>query len=231
MNTRDDSMITCSNIVKKFQNGNAETTVINDVSLHIEKGEFVALTGKSGSGKSTLMNMIGLIDTADSGIIDIAGSDTSKMTSIERANIRNKKIGYIFQSFYLENKYTVFKNIEMPMLIADVSKNERKKRIAECMEYVDISKKSDQLAETLSGGEKQRVCIARALANDPEIILADEPCGNLDSVNTKKVMELLKKLQDIGKTILMVTHSMEDAQYADRIITLKDGVIINENQK
>lgn len=224
-------MITCQNIVKRFRNGSEETTVINDVSLHIEKGEFVALTGKSGSGKSTLMNMIGLIDTADIGIISIDGSDTSKLTSIQRADIRNRKMGYIFQSFYLESRYTVYKNIEMPMLIADVPKSERKKRIAECMEYVDISNKADQLAETLSGGEKQRVCIARALANDPEMILADEPCGNLDSANTKRVMELLKKLKDSGKTILMVTHSMEDAQYADRIITLKDGVIINENRK
>lgn len=224
-------MITCQNIVKRFRNGSEETTVINDVSLHIEKGEFVALTGKSGSGKSTLMNMIGLIDTADIGIISIDGSDTSKLTSVQRADIRNRKMGYIFQSFYLESRYTVYKNIEMPMLIADVPKSERKKRIAECMEYVDISNKADQLAETLSGGEKQRVCIARALANDPEMILADEPCGNLDSANTKRVMELLKKLKDSGKTILMVTHSMEDAQYADRIITLKDGVIINENRK
>ena len=224
-------MITCQNIVKRFRNGSEETTVINDVSLHIEKGEFVALTGKSGSGKSTLMNMIGLIDTADIGIISIDGSDTSKLTSIQRADIRNRKMGYIFQSFYLESRYTVYKNIEMPMLIADVPKSERKKRIAECMEYVDISNKADQLAETLSGGEKQRVCIARALANDPEMILADEPCGNLDSANTKRVMELLKKLKDSGKTILMVTHSMEDAQYAYRIITLKDGVIINENRK
>lgn len=222
-------MIICSNIIKKYKNGSEDTAVINDVSLHIEKGEFVALTGKSGSGKSTLMNMIGLIDTADSGIITIAGSDTSKMSGVERADVRNRKIGYIFQSFYLESKYTVYKNIEMPLLISDVPKNERKKRVAECMEYVDMSKKADQLAETLSGGEKQRVCIARALANDPDIILADEPCGNLDSVNTRNVMELLKKLKDSGKTILMVTHSMEDASYADRIITLKDGAIVNEN--
>lgn len=222
-------MIICSNIIKKYKNGSEDTAVINDVSLHIEKGEFVALTGKSGSGKSTLMNMIGLIDTADSGIITIAGSDTSKMSGVERADVRNRKIGYIFQSFYLESKYTVYKNIEMPLLISDVPKNERKKRVAECMEYVDMSKKADQLAETLSGGEKQRVCIARALANDPDIILADEPCGNLDSVNTRNVMELLKKLKDSGKTILMVTHSMEDASCADRIITLKDGAIVNEN--
>lgn len=222
-------MIICSNIIKKYKNGSEDTAVINDVSLHIEKGEFVALTGKSGSGKSNLMNMIGLIDTADSGIITIAGSDTSKMSGVERADVRNRKIGYIFQSFYLESKYTVYKNIEMPLLISDVPKNERKKRVAECMEYVDMSKKADQLAETLSGGEKQRVCIARALANDPDIILADEPCGNLDSVNTRNVIELLKKLKDSGKTILMVTHSMEDASYADRIITLKDGAIVNEN--
>lgn len=222
-------MIICSNIIKKYKNGSEDTAVINDVSLHIEKGEFVALTGKSGSGKSTLMNMIGLIDTADSGIITIAGSDTSKMSGVERADVRNRKIGYIFQSFNLESKYTVYKNIEMPLLISDVPKNERKKRVAECMEYVDTSKKADQLAETLSGGEKQRVCIARALANDPDIILADEPCGNLDSVNTRNVMELLKKLKDSGKTILMVTHSMEDASCADRIITLKDGAIVNEN--
>ncbi|MBP5579832.1 MAG: ABC transporter ATP-binding protein [Ruminococcus sp.] len=224
-------MITCRNVTKRFRNGNTETTVINDVSLHIEKGEFVALTGKSGSGKSTLLNMIGLIEVPDSGTIDIAGSDTGRMTDIQRAEIRNHKLGYIFQSFYLEERYNVFRNIEMPLLISDVPKAERKKRISECMEYVDISEKSGQPAETLSGGEKQRVCIARALANDPDIILADEPCGNLDSVNTERVMELLRKLSDAGKTILMVTHSMEDAQYADRIITLRDGVITDEDRK
>ncbi len=224
-------MIICQNIIKNFQNGNVETPVIRDVSLKVEKGEFVALTGKSGSGKSTLMNMIGLIDTPTSGMISLAGVDTSRMNDVQRAEIRNKKLGYIFQSFYLESRYSVFKNIEMPLLISDVPKTERKKRIAECMEYVGIGKKADQLAETLSGGEKQRVCIARALANHPEIILADEPCGNLDSSNTTNVMNLLKKLSEAGKTILMVTHSMEDAQYADRIITLSDGVIVNESRK
>lgn len=224
-------MIICQNIIKNFQNGNMETPVIRDVSLKVEKGEFVALTGKSGSGKSTLMNMIGLIDTPTSGTISLAGVDTSRMNDVQRAEIRNKKLGYIFQSFYLESRYSVFKNIEMPLLISDVPKAERKKRIEECMEYVGIGKKADQLAETLSGGEKQRVCIARALANQPEIILADEPCGNLDSANTTNVMNLLKKLSKAGKTILMVTHSMEDAQYADRIITLSDGVIVNESRK
>lgn len=224
-------MIICQNIIKNFQNGNMETPVIRDVSLKVEKGEFVALTGKSGSGKSTLMNMIGLIDTPTSGTISLAGVDTSRMNDVQRAEIRNKKLGYIFQSFYLESRYSVFKNIEMPLLISDVPKAERKKRIEECMEYVGIGKKADQLAETLSGGEKQRVCIARALANQPGIILADEPCGNLDSANTTNVMNLLKKLSEAGKTILMVTHSMEDAQYADRIITLSDGVIVNESRK
>lgn len=231
MNTRNDGMIICQNIIKNFQNGNMETPVIRDVSLKVEKGEFVALTGKSGSGKSTLMNMIGLIDTPTSGTISLAGVDTSRMNDVQRAEIRNKKLGYIFQSFYLESRYSVFKNIEMPLLISDVPKAERKKRIEECMEYVGIGKKADQLAETLSGGEKQRVCIARALANQPGIILADEPCGNLDSANTTNVMNLLKKLSEAGKTILMVTHSMEDAQYADRIITLSDGVIVNESRK
>ena len=224
-------MIICQNIIKNFQNGNMETPVIRDVSLKVEKGEFVALTGKSGSGKSTLMNMIGLIDTPTSGTISLAGVDTSRMNDVQRAEIRNKKLGYIFQSFYLESRYSVFKNIEMPLLISDVPKAERKKRIEECMEYVGIGKKANQLAETLSGGEKQRVCIARALANQPGIILADEPCGNLDSANTTNVMNLLKKLSEAGKTILMVTHSMEDAQYADRIITLSDGVIVNESRK
>lgn len=231
MNTRNDGMIICQNIIKNFQNGNMETPVIRDVSLKVEKGEFVALTGKSGSGKSTLMNMIGLIDTPTSGTISLAGVDTSRMNDVQRAEIRNKKLGYIFQSFYLESRYSVFKNIEMPLLISDVPKAERKKRIEECMEYVGIGKKANQLAETLSGGEKQRVCIARALANQPGIILADEPCGNLDSANTTNVMNLLKKLSEAGKTILMVTHSMEDAQYADRIITLSDGVIVNESRK
>lgn len=220
-------MVICNNISKKYT-GYSDFTAVSDVSLHIEKGEFVALTGKSGSGKSTLMNIIGLIDIPSEGSVYINGINTLDMTSSQLSSMRNKYIGYIFQSFYLEGAYTVAKNIEMPLLISNVSGKNRIKRIHECMEYVDIVSKENQRVDTLSGGEKQRVCIARALANSPEIILADEPCGNLDSENTKKVLELLKKMNKAGKTVIMVTHSSEDAAYADRIIELQDGKIKNE---
>ena len=224
---KDNAVLICEHLVRKFPEA-ADFTAVNDVSLNVYKGEFVALTGRSGSGKSTLMNMIGLIDTPTSGRIVISGCDTQSMTPNQRAELRSRYIGYIFQSFYLEGRYTVAQNVEMALLIADKPKKERKRRVEECLAYVGMAQQADQLTETLSGGEKQRVCIARALANEPELILADEPCGNLDSGNTEKVMQLLTDLKRAGKTVLMVTHSAEDAALADRIITLKDGVIIHE---
>lgn len=215
-------MIKCSNLVKKFRSGR-EFYAVNDLNIEIKKGEFVAVTGKSGSGKSTLMNMIGLIERQTSGEIFIDGEDTRNMTDKQLAVLRNKKIGYIFQAFHLEYLYSVFHNVEMPLLISDVPSRLRKNRVKECLLAVGLEGKADELAGNLSGGEKQRVCIARALANDPEIILADEPCGNLDSENTENIMNILKELNKNGKTIVLITHNMDEARMADRIIFMKDG--------
>lgn len=215
-------MIKCSNLVKKFRSG-SEFYAVNDINIEIKKGEFVAVTGKSGSGKSTLMNMIGLIERQTSGEIFIDGDDTRNMTDKQLAALRNKKIGYIFQAFHLEYLYSVFHNVEMPLLISDVPSRLRKNRVKECLLAVGLEGKADELTGNLSGGEKQRVCIARALANDPEIILADEPCGNLDSENTENIMNILKELNKKGKTIVLITHNMDEARMADRIIFMKDG--------
>lgn len=215
-------MIKCSNLVKKFRSG-SEFYAVNDINIEIKKGEFVAVTGKSGSGKSTLMNMIGLIERQTSGEIFIDGDDTRNMTDKQLADLRNKKIGYIFQAFHLEYLYSVFHNVEMPLLISDVPSRLRKNRVKECLLAVGLEGKADELAGNLSGGEKQRVCIARALANDPEIILADEPCGNLDSENTENIMNILKELNKKGKTIVLITHNMDEARMADHIIFMKDG--------
>ncbi|MBP1565214.1 MAG: ABC transporter ATP-binding protein [Oscillospiraceae bacterium] len=217
-------MIKCRNVVKKFYSGK-EFFAVNDVSFEIQKGEFVAVIGKSGSGKSTLMNMIGLIERPSSGDIFIDGENVQNMTDKQLAVLRNKKIGYIFQAFHLEHLYPVYHNVEMPLLISDVPTKARKNRVEECLKAVGLEEKANELAGNLSGGEKQRVCIARALANDPEIILADEPCGNLDSENTKNIMNILKELNENGKTVVLITHNMDEARTADRIIYMKDGKI------
>jgi len=221
-------MIVCNNVCKKFNNG-GDFFAVNQVSLNIKEGEFVALCGKSGSGKSTLLNLIGLIDEMTSGSLCIGGVDTTDMSQKERARLRNTYIGYIFQAFYLDSHYTVAENVEMPLLIANVPKKERIERVNDCLVQVGMVEKRNQRTGDLSGGEKQRVCIARALANRPRIILADEPCGNLDSENTTNIMQIFQELHKKGTTILMVTHSAEDAKYAERVITMKDGKII-ENE-
>lgn len=220
-------MISCTDVCKEYNNGGSFFAV-DHVSLNIKKGEFAALCGKSGSGKSTLLNMIGLIDVPTSGEIKIDGINTKDMSAVDCAKLRNKLIGYIFQSFYLEPSYSVFMNVEIPLLIANISIAERKKRVEICLEKVGMLHKRDEKVVNLSGGEKQRVCIARALANNPKLIIADEPCGNLDSENTSKIMNLLTELNKEGTTILMVTHSPEDAKKAQRVITLKDGKVVKD---
>lgn len=204
---------------------------MKSIQLHIKKGEFVAVIGKSGSGKSTLLNCLGLIDTPNEGRIFIDGEEVSSLSPKEKAEIRCKKIGYIFQNFFLEEHYSVERNVELPLIIAGIHKKERKRRITDCLECVGMTHKRKQLAKNLSGGEKQRVCIARALSNQPEILLADEPCGNLDSENTNNIMKILTQLHQEGKTIVLVTHSPEEAEYADRKILMKDGMNIENEEK
>ncbi len=222
-------MIICNNVCKEFTSGKAFYAV-NNVSIKINKGEFVAVIGKSGSGKSTLMNMIGLIEQPTSGDIHIDGVSVNKMKPSELAHLRNKKIGYIFQSFYLEYTYPVYRNVEMPLLISNVEKKLRIQRVEHCLDMVGLLEKINVAAGDLSGGEKQRVCIARAIANNPDIILADEPCGNLDSENTENIMNILSELHRQGKTILLITHSMGEADKAERKIIMKDGKAGAENE-
>ena len=220
-------MIKCFNVSKEYKE-DGYSLAVNNVSFQINDGEFVALTGKSGSGKSTLLNMFGLIDSATSGLIEVNGVDVNKLSSNEKAKFRNKEIGYIFQSFYLEPSYSVFKNVELPLLISNMEVKKRKQRVEECLYQVDMLHKKYANTCDLSGGEKQRICIARAIANEPKLILADEPCGNLDSENTENIMRLLLNLNKNNTTIILVTHSAEEAQRANRIIQLKDGEIVSD---
>lgn len=218
-------MIEVNNLVKKY----ADCTAVNNVSFSVGEGEFVAVTGRSGSGKSTLLKCLGGLLTPDSGSVLIGGKDIHSLKAAERSRFRNQTTGFVFQSYALEPKYTAFENIEIPMLIGGISKTERRKRIFEVSEFIGITNILKKPAETLSGGEKQRTAIARALVNSPKIIFADEPCGNLDKKTGDAVMELFLKIKNLGTTIVMVTHQHEDALKADRIIEMLDGEIINEN--
>ncbi len=221
-------IIECRDITKEYASKTQRQKALSHVFFSMNAGEYVAVVGKSGSGKSTLLNMIGLIDVPTSGEILIDEQNTKELSENKRADLRNKKIGYVFQAFYLEPAYTAYKNVEMPLLIGGVGRRERKQRVLKALEVVGLAHKAKQRADTLSGGEKQRVCIARALVNEPEFILADEPCGNLDSENSAAIMNIFDRLYQEGKSILMVTHNEEDAKRAKRRIRLSDGGIISD---
>lgn len=223
------NVIEANNINKIYCSGGVSFQALKDVSLKVKKGEFVSLVGKSGSGKSTLLHNLALLDNPTSGEIILDGEEVSKLSNKEKALLRNKKIGFIFQSFYLEESYTVYKNIEMPLIIGGVAKSEREQLVLTAAEKLGLSSKLKNKAQNLSGGEKQRVAIARAIVNSPSIIFADEPCGNLDTENSERVMSILSKLsKEDGATIILVTHDKEDALKTDRIISLSDGVVVEE---
>lgn len=221
-------MIEIKELKKVFITGNKELIALNNVSLEFKEGSFNSIVGRSGSGKSTLLHLIGLLDKPNSGKILIDNVNINELSSVEQANYRNKHIGFIFQSYHLEPTYSVFENVEMPLLIANIKKEERKRRIFKELSRVGLLDRYKEVANNLSGGEKQRVAIARALVNNPKIVLADEPCGNLDTNNSKNVMNILRELTDEGITVILVTHNPIDAEIADRIITLEDGRVINE---
>jgi len=208
--------------------GEVEVQALRDADLKIKENEFVAIIGPSGSGKSTLMHMIGCLDRPSSGKIFLDGIDISKLNDSGLARLRGKKIGFIFQFFNLYPTLTAKENVELPMLILEVDRKERERRALELLEIVGLKKRIEHLPSQLSGGERQRVAIARALANDPSILLADEPTGNLDTKTGSEIMKFLNKLQKEKKlTIVMVTHELHIARYAERIIHVKDGKIIN----
>lgn len=223
-------MITLKNISKVFQTEEVETWALQNVSLQVKKGEFVAIMGPSGCGKSTLLNILGLLDNPTEGTYLLDGTDVSRMQEDERTELRKGKLGFVFQSFNLIDELTVLENIELPLLYMNVPKKERRQKVKEVVERVAMSHRAGHFPAQLSGGQQQRVAIARAVISRPHIILADEPTGNLDSKHGKEVMELLKELHREGTTIIMVTHSLHDANYAERIINLFDGEIVSESE-
>lgn len=229
-------MIKTENLTKDFISDGILTRALNNISLKIKKGEFVAIMGPSGSGKSTLLNILSFLDRLSSGYYFFSGQNVNKFTDQELAHFRNKEMGFIFQSFNLLGRLTVYENVELPLLYCSNDLSLRRKKIKKTVSSVGLEEKLFVEANRLSGGEKQRVAIARALINDPEIIFADEPTGNLDSKSGAQIMEILKNLNSQGKTILLVTHDRQIASYANRLITLKDGKIesdqlINSSKK
>ena len=223
-----EKMIKTENIRKVFRTEDVETWALNGVDIEVAKGEFVAIMGPSGCGKSTLMNILGLLDSPTEGSYCLNGTDVALFGEDERTTLRKGVIGFVFQSFNLIDDLNVYENIELPLLYMCVPKKERKKRVEEAMERMDIAHRAGHFPQQLSGGQQQRVAIARAVVTNPKIIFADEPTGNLDSRNGIEVMELLKQLNGEGTTVVMVTHSLRDASYAGRVINMFDGQVATE---
>ncbi|ALQ40354.1 macrolide ABC transporter ATP-binding protein [Fusobacterium hwasookii ChDC F174] len=219
-------IITVDNINKTYKNGSLELQVLKNISFKVDKGEFLAIMGSSGSGKSTMMNILGCLDNQYEGKYILDGIDISKSTENELSEIRNKKIGFIFQSFNLLPRLTALENVELPLVYSSVPKEERHKRANELLEMVGLKDRTHHRPNELSGGQRQRVAIARALVNNPSIILADEPTGNLDSKSEAEIIEILQKLNKMGKTIVIVTHEPNIGEIAQRKIVFKDGEII-----
>ncbi len=225
------SVIKLSNISKIYGLGDATTIAVDDVDLSINKGEFVAIMGPSGSGKSTLMNIIGLLDTPSYGNYELDSNPVSGLSSNTRAKIRRDKIGFVFQSFNLLPRMRVIENVALPLLYSGVDHVEGLEKASAVLESLDMQNREYYHLNQLSGGQLQRVAIARALVNDPSIVLADEPTGNLDSKNGEIIMELLKKLNEKGNTIIMVTHDIKLTKYAGRIINMNDGKVAGIDNK
>jgi len=225
------SIIRIENAKKTYRMGDVEFDAISNVNLNIKKGDFVAIVGPSGSGKSTLMHIIGLLDSPTSGKVYLHQKDVSSTTQEEQAVLRNKHIGFVFQLFNLLARTSSKDNVEMPLIYAGLGNGERRKRALEVLKLVDLEDKADNLPSQLSGGQQQRVAIARALVNSPDLILADEPTGNLDSKSGKEILDLLIDLNKKGNTVVLVTHDLSIASKAKRIIELKDGRIVRDTRK
>lgn len=221
-------MINIQNLSKIFRTEEIETKALNEISLTIHQGEFISIMGPSGSGKSTLLNIVGLLDTASSGSYHLLDKEIMGLKEQEKAKVRKHNIGFIFQNFNLIDELSVYDNIELPLIYSGIPTSQRKEKVEMIAERLGLSHRLRHFPQQLSGGQQQRVAVARALINDPKIILADEPTGNLDSKNGNEVMELLTDLHAQGSTILMVTHSDYDASFSQKTILMKDGIILSE---
>ena len=222
-------MIRTDNLKKIYLTEEVETTALDNVNIKIEKGEFAAIMGPSGCGKSTLLNVLGLLDNPSDGEYYFLDKEVSKLNERKRASLRKENIGFVFQSFNLIDELTVFENVELPLLYLKYSAGERKKRVNEVLEQMNIMHRANHFPQQLSGGQQQRVAVARAIVGKPKIILADEPTGNLDSTHGDEVMNILTELNEAGTTIVMVTHSPTYAEYGNRVIHLFDGHVVTEN--
>jgi putative ABC transport system ATP-binding protein len=221
-------LIQLSNIVKSYRNGDQDLNVLKGIDLTVYEGEFVAIMGPSGSGKSTLMNIIGLLDRPSSGDYSLNGTQVEELKEKQLAKVRNQEIGFVFQQFFLLSKLSALQNVELPLVYAGVNSPKRRQLAKQFLEKVELSERMKHLPSELSGGQKQRVAIARALVNNPSIILADEPTGALDTKTSDQIMQLLTELNREGKTIVMVTHEPEIADFATRKIVIRDGEITQD---
>lgn len=221
-------LIQLNNIIKSYQNGDQELNVLKGIDLTVYEGEFLAIMGPSGSGKSTLMNIIGLLDRPTSGDYSLNGKQVEELKEKELARVRNEEIGFVFQQFFLLSKLSALQNVELPLIYAGVGASKRRQLAKQFLEKVELSERMKHLPSELSGGQKQRVAIARALVNNPSIILADEPTGALDTKTSIQIMDLLTELNREGKTIVMVTHEPEMADFATRKIIIRDGEITRD---
>ncbi len=224
-------MIQTRNLVKIYTTEEVETTALNKINIEVKEGEFMAIMGPSGCGKSTLLNLLGLLDNPNEGEYHFLGTEVSGYSERQRANLRKNNIGFVFQSFNLIDELTVFENVELPLLYLGYSSSERKTRVEECLDQMEIMHRRNHFPQQLSGGQQQRVAVARAIVAKPKLILADEPTGNLDSAHGDEVMKILEDLNNNGTTIVMVTHSPMYAEYSHRIVHLFDGQIVSENMQ
>lgn len=224
-------MIKTEKLVKVFRTEEVETTAINQIDLEIKAGEFAAIMGPSGCGKSTLLNILGLLDNPSSGKYYFLDHEVSRYSERQRSRFRKENIGFVFQNFNLIDELSVFANVELPLVYQGLNPNERRRKVNQVLEQMAIDHRSKHYPLQLSGGQQQRVAVARAIVTNPALILADEPTGNLDSAHGMEVMKLLKELNGLGTTIIMVTHSQSDAEYASRVIRLLDGQVVTENLK
>ena len=223
-------MINLENLCRHFEVGNQVVRALDEVDLVINKKEYVSIMGVSGSGKSTLLNILGLLDTPTSGDYVLSGINTSKMNDDEMAHIRSTKIGFVFQSFHLIPRLTAAENVEMPMVLSGLNPKERQEKVDNALARVSLTDRSDHRPEQLSGGQRQRVAIARSIVMQPDVLLADEPTGNLDSSSSKEIIKLIEELNQGGLTLVVVTHDKDLGRRSNRLIELLDGKIINDNQ-